>query len=75
MPEAAEPVEENPAQRADELRALIEHHNRLYHEQDAPELPDADYDALVVELRAIEEQHPDLRMACLLYTSPSPRDS
>ena len=63
MPEAAEHDAENPAQRADELRTLIEHHNRLYHEQDAPELPDADYDALVVELRAIEEQHPDLRTA------------
>ena len=51
----------NPAARADELRATIEHHNRLYHEQDAPEIPDAEYDALVVELRAIEEQHPELR--------------
>ncbi|HET9444011.1 MAG TPA: NAD-dependent DNA ligase LigA [Acidimicrobiales bacterium] len=51
---------ENPAQRADELRARIEHHNRLYHQLDAPEIPDAEYDALVVELRTIEEQHPDL---------------
>jgi DNA ligase (NAD+) len=51
----------NPAARADELRAAIAHHNRLYHELDAPELPDAEYDALVVELRAIEEQHPELR--------------
>ena len=54
-------VSRNPAARADELRATIEHHNRLYHELDAPELPDAEYDALVVELRAIEEQHPELR--------------
>ena len=51
----------NPAARADELRAAIAHHNRLYHELDAPELPDAEYDALVVELRAIEEQYPELR--------------
>ena len=51
----------NPAARADELRATIDHHNRLYHELDAPEIPDAEYDALVVELRAIEEQHPELR--------------
>ena len=56
MPDAS-----NPAARADELRATIEHHNRLYHELDAPEIPDAEYDALVVELRAIEEQHPELR--------------
>jgi DNA ligase (NAD+) len=52
--------ERNPAQRADELRAQIAHHNRLYHEHDAPEIPDAEYDAMVVELRAIEEQHPEL---------------
>jgi DNA ligase (NAD+) len=54
-------VTQSPAQRADELRAQIEHHNRLYHELDAPEITDADYDALVVELRAIEEQHPELQ--------------
>jgi DNA ligase (NAD+) len=52
---------ENPAQRADELRAEIEHHNRRYHELDDPEISDAEYDALVVELRTIEEQHPELR--------------
>ena len=32
----------------------------LYHELDAPELPDADFDALVHELRALEEAHPEL---------------
>ncbi|MEA3077209.1 MAG: ligase [Actinomycetota bacterium] len=51
----------NPAERADELRAEIDHHNRLYHELDQPEIADADYDALVVELKAIEEQYPELR--------------
>jgi DNA ligase (NAD+) len=51
----------NPAQRVDELRASIEHHNRLYHELDAPEIPDAEYDALILELRALEEQYPELR--------------
>ena len=51
---------DSPAQRADALRSQIEHHNRLYHEQDAPEISDADYDALVVELRALEEQYPEL---------------
>jgi len=50
----------NAAERAEQLRAQIEHHNRLYHEQDAPEISDADYDALVVELRALEEQYPEL---------------
>ncbi|MDQ1397795.1 MAG: ligase, partial [Acidimicrobiaceae bacterium] len=50
----------DPAGRAEELRASIEHHNRRYHQLDDPEISDADYDALVRELRAIEENHPDL---------------
>ena len=50
----------DPAARADELRRTIEHHNDRYYRRDAPEIPDADYDALVRELLAIEEQHPDL---------------
>lgn len=50
----------DPAARVDELRALIGRHDRLYYELDQPEIPDADYDALLRELRAIEEQHPDL---------------
>jgi DNA ligase (NAD+) len=52
--------EEPPDQRARQLRALIAHHDRLYHELDAPEIPDARYDALVRELRVIEASHPDL---------------
>ncbi|HEX4219345.1 MAG TPA: NAD-dependent DNA ligase LigA [Acidimicrobiales bacterium] len=50
----------DPAARAEELRALIEYHNERYHELDAPEIPDADYDALVRELRDIEANYPDL---------------
>ena len=58
---------DNPAARADELRALIEHHNVRYHQLDDPEISDADYDALVRELALIEETHPDLITA----TSPT----
>lgn len=47
-------------QRVDELRELIRHHNRLYHELDAPEIADADYDALVRELQALEDQYPEV---------------
>jgi DNA ligase (NAD+) len=50
----------DPAARAEELRDLIEYHNKRYHELDAPEIPDADYDALVRELRDIEANYPDL---------------
>ncbi len=46
--------------RVEELRAQLRHHAERYYELDAPEIPDADYDALYVELRALEDQHPDL---------------
>src|SRR5438046_290541 len=48
------------SERVDELRRLIEHHNRRYHVLDDPEISDAAYDALVRELRGIEEAHPEL---------------
>ena len=50
----------DPAARVEELRTLIEFHNRKYHEEDAPELPDAEYDALVRRLRQLESDYPDL---------------
>ncbi|WP_018410659.1 NAD-dependent DNA ligase LigA [Methyloversatilis thermotolerans] len=49
------------AARAAELRALITRHDRLYYEQDAPEIPDAEYDRLFRELQALEAEHPTLR--------------
>ena len=49
-----------PAVRVDELRAQIAHHNERYHTLDDPEISDADYDALVRELRQLEADHPDL---------------
>jgi DNA ligase (NAD+) len=50
----------DPALRVDELRAQIAYHNERYHTLDDPEISDADYDALVRELRGIETDHPDL---------------
>ncbi|HEX3845715.1 MAG TPA: NAD-dependent DNA ligase LigA [Steroidobacteraceae bacterium] len=46
--------------RAAQLRAQIAHHNRLYYEHDRPEVSDADYDALLNELRVLERERPDL---------------
>ena len=51
---------EDPRTRLDELRASITHHNERYHTLDDPEISDADYDALVRELRALEDAHPQL---------------
>ena len=48
------------AARAAELRAQIAHNNELYHVLDAPEIPDAEYDLLVGELRQLETDYPSL---------------
>ncbi|MBJ7602014.1 MAG: NAD-dependent DNA ligase LigA [Candidatus Dormibacteraeota bacterium] len=51
----------NPAtRRLEQLRAEIRRHEHLYYVLDQPELTDAQYDALFLELRQLEEQHPDL---------------
>jgi DNA ligase (NAD+) len=55
-----EPSPGDPPARTAWLRRTIAFHNRRYHELDDPVISDADYDALVRELRAIEEAHPDL---------------
>ena len=47
-------------QRASELRAEITEHNRRYHVDDDPIISDAEYDALVRELRDIESEFPEL---------------
>ena len=57
------PVVSDPvvrANRADELRRLIEHHNYRYHVLDDPEIDDSGYDVLFDELRALEKEHPEL---------------
>lgn len=47
-----------PWERISELRGLIDRHNRLYYEQDAPEISDFEYDALVRELQTLEAEYP-----------------
>ncbi|MCY4103699.1 MAG: NAD-dependent DNA ligase LigA [bacterium] len=46
--------------RAEELRRLVRRHAELYYGRGGSEIPDADYDALVAELRALEERYPEL---------------
>ena len=46
--------------RIEALREQVRYHNRRYHVEDAPEISDAEYDALYAELEALEAEHPEL---------------
>jgi DNA ligase (NAD+) len=50
-----------PADRAAELRRVLEYHNNRYYVLDDPEIGDDEYDALLDELRAVEAENPELR--------------
>ncbi|NYF92201.1 NAD-dependent DNA ligase LigA [Tunturiibacter empetritectus] len=58
-----------PDQEIEELRDQLRHHEYLYYVEDAPELTDAQYDALMNRLKKLETQHPELVTA----DSPSQR--
>jgi len=62
-------TEADAANRLMRLAREIARHDRLYHDQDAPEISDAEYDALVRENRELEERFPQLVRA----DSPSKR--
>ncbi|WP_042298672.1 NAD-dependent DNA ligase LigA [Paraburkholderia kururiensis] len=57
---AREPVHASAAERAAWLRNELERANYAYYVLDQPELPDAEYDRMFVELQQIEAGHPDL---------------
>jgi DNA ligase (NAD+) len=48
------------ARELDKLREKLRHHEHLYYVLDAPEISDAEYDALMRQLQALEAQHPEL---------------
>lgn len=52
-----------------ELRSQIEHHEHQYYVLDAPEITDAQYDALMRELQSLEQAHPEFSSV----TSPTQR--
>ena len=60
---AAAPAESAPAERARRLRADLWFHNAQYYDNDAPVISDAQYDALLQELRALESAYPESRSA------------
>lgn len=49
-----------PSKRAEELRALLNHHSNLYYNEDTPSITDQEYDAMMRELKAIEKENPAL---------------
>ena len=61
--------EADAANRLMRLAKEIARHDRLYHDQDSPEISDAEYDALVRENRELEERFPQL----VRVDSPSKR--
>ena len=58
MPSKAKP--QSPEQQIAELREELRHHEHLYYVEDAPVLTDAQYDALMNRLKALEAEHPTL---------------
>ncbi|MDD9964110.1 MAG: NAD-dependent DNA ligase LigA [Gammaproteobacteria bacterium] len=62
-------VSEGVQARLEALRTQLDHHNYCYHVLDAPEIADAEFDALFDELTALEAAHP----ALITPDSPSQR--
>jgi DNA ligase (NAD+) len=58
MPSAAK--DSNIERKIEKLRDEIRRHEHLYYVLDAPELPDADFDLLMQELKRLEAAHPEL---------------
>jgi DNA ligase (NAD+) len=57
------------SQKIEELREKLRHHEYLYYVLDTPEISDAEFDAMMRELQALEKEHPEL----IVPDSPSQR--
>ena len=68
-PAPAGPAPEAIKKEVDALRAQLRTWAHRYYVQDAPEVPDAEYDRAYQRLEALEAQHPEL----LTPDSPTPR--
>ena len=43
-----------------ELRKKVEYHAKKYYDEDNPEISDFEYDMMMLELRTLESQYPEL---------------
>ena len=50
---------ESAKKRIEFLTNEIRHHNKLYYDQDSPEISDFEYDMLMLELRDLEKKFPE----------------
>jgi DNA ligase (NAD+) len=57
------------AREIEKLRDEIRHHDELYYVENAPEIADREYDALIEQLQKLEEAHPEL----VTFDSPTQR--
>jgi DNA ligase (NAD+) len=55
--------------RVEALRRELNHHNRKYYVENAPEISDAEYDRMMRELQELEGAHPE----CITADSPTQR--
>ncbi len=63
MPKQKKSLEITPLEAAAEMAKLAEeiyHHDKLYHQKDAPEISDAEYDRLRANYKKLHEQFPEL---------------
>lgn len=60
---AADELKQKTKKRIEELQSLLKKHNRLYHELDAPQISDFEYDTLKAELLELEAQYPEFAKA------------
>lgn len=55
-----ESAENSVESEIENLRAEINRHNELYYQRSAPEISDAEFDALLTKLKTLETENPDL---------------
>lgn len=60
-------IPEDWASQAAHLRETLQYHSDLYYNEDSPVLPDSEYDALMQQLKAMEQAHPE----CITPDSPT----